>query len=92
MTTAVKQDNGQTSWRDCSVSVKLNVPHVMINQVYEHLGSALTVVSAGGSVFGAGLADNVLMNLVPLIFIITPVKERRKRTNDYSKENMLLCR
>lgn len=60
--------------------------------MYDHFESALTVVSAGGGVFGAGLADNVLMNLVPLIFIITPVKERRKRTNDYSKENMLLCR
>ncbi len=58
----------------------------------DHFRSALTIVSAGGGVFGAGLADNVLMNLVPLVFIITPVKERRKMTKVYSKENMLMCR
>lgn len=52
--------------------------------MYDRFRSALTVVSAGGGVFGAGLADNVLMNLVPLVFIITPVKERRQRTIHYT--------
>lgn len=40
---------------------------------------ALTVVSAGGCVFGTRLADNVLMDLVPLVLIITTEKETKRR-------------
>ena len=32
----------------------------------------LTVVGAGSRVFGVGLADDVLLNLVPFVLIIAP--------------------
>lgn len=32
-------------------------------------------VAAGGRVFGAGLADDVLMDLVPLVLIVTPAEQ-----------------
>lgn len=31
-----------------------------------------TIVGAGGCVFGAGLADDIFMDLAPLVFIVAP--------------------
>lgn len=36
-----------------------------------------TVVGAGCRVFGAGLADDVLMDLVPFILIVTPGEQQK---------------
>lgn len=38
-----------------------------------------TVVGAGCGVFGAGLADDVLMNLVPLVLIVTSAEEKKRK-------------
>ncbi len=37
-----------------------------------------TVVGAGSGVFGAGLADDVLVDLVPFIFIVTAGEQQKK--------------
>lgn len=37
--------------------------------------NTLTVVGAWGRVFGAGLADDVLVNLVPFVLIVTPEEQ-----------------
>lgn len=41
-----------------------------------------TIVGAGCSVFGAGLADDVLMNLVPFVLIVTSAQKKKEERND----------
>lgn len=38
-------------------------------------GGSPTVVGAGGRVLGAGPADDVLMDLVPLVLVVTPAEQ-----------------
>ena len=38
-----------------------------------------TVVGAGSRVFGAGLADDVLVDLVPLVLIVAPVERHKSQ-------------
>lgn len=45
-------------------------------RVHKHVVSP-TVVGAGCRVFGAGLADDVLMDLVPFILIVTPGEQQK---------------
>jgi len=45
---------------------------------YIILAAILTVVGAGRGVFGAGLADDVLVDLVPFVLIVTPAETHQK--------------
>lgn len=51
---------------------KLKQKYGLMKPEDSNWGLMLTIISAGSRVFGVGLADDILLNLVPFILIIAP--------------------